>query len=110
MAIATFDTLRFAKKLKACVVPDKQAEGETEAFAEIIQLNLLEIATKDHLKHSINGLARDIANLEKDMRVGFAALAKEMASNHQMILKAVEKMGQDLMVDFKRKIQNLGRA
>lgn len=43
----TFDTLHFAKKLKENGVPEKQAEVQAEAMAEIIENNL---ATKRDLK------------------------------------------------------------
>lgn len=42
-----FDTLEFANKLKAAGVPDRQAEVQAEAMAEIITKNL---ATKQYLK------------------------------------------------------------
>lgn len=35
MAIATFDTLKFANTLKAAGVPDKQVEAQAVAFAEV---------------------------------------------------------------------------
>ena len=42
----TFDTLAYAKKLKVAGVPEKQAEVQAEAFAEIIEERL---ATKQDL-------------------------------------------------------------
>jgi hypothetical protein len=36
MTTLTFDTLRFANKLKAAGVPDKQAEAEAEALADVM--------------------------------------------------------------------------
>lgn len=49
MAVATFDTLKFANTLKTAGVPDKQAEAQAVAFAEIIQVNMKDLATKDDL-------------------------------------------------------------
>ena len=49
MAVAMFDTLKFANTLKTAGVPDKQAEAQAVAFAEIIQLNIKDLATKDDL-------------------------------------------------------------
>lgn len=46
MTIA-FDTLAYAKKLRAAGVPENQAEVQAEAFAEIIEERL---ATKQDLK------------------------------------------------------------
>jgi G3E family GTPase len=53
MAVATFDTLKFANTLKAAGVPPAQAEAQAVAFAEVIQLNLKELVTKDDLKQEL---------------------------------------------------------
>ena len=52
MAVATFDTLKFANTLKAAGVPPQQAEAEAQAFSEVMQLNLKELLTKDDLTAS----------------------------------------------------------
>ncbi len=49
-----FDTLAYSKKLKAAGVPERQAEVQAEAFAEIIEDRL---ATK-----------QDILMLQRDMK------------------------------------------
>ena len=36
MSTITFDTLKFANRLKAAGVPDKQAEAEAEVLAEAL--------------------------------------------------------------------------
>jgi len=56
MATATFDTLRYANRLKTAGVPDKQAEAESEALSEVLEINLKELATR-----------QDIVELRKDM-------------------------------------------
>ena len=53
----TFDTLAYAKKLKAAGFTEQQAEIQAEALSEIIQDRL---ATKQ----DIEGLKRDIKELE----------------------------------------------
>lgn len=50
MAVATFDTLKFANTLKAVGVPDKQAEAQAVAFAEMVQVKLRDFVTKDDLE------------------------------------------------------------
>jgi len=50
MAPLTFDTLRFANKLKAAGVPPEHAEAEAAALSEVLEVNLKELATKDDLK------------------------------------------------------------
>jgi len=51
MAAITFDTLKYANRLKAAGAEPKIAEAEAEALAEVFELNLNEVATRDDLKH-----------------------------------------------------------
>ncbi|MBI3599879.1 MAG: DUF1640 domain-containing protein [Nitrospinae bacterium] len=60
MTVATFDTLRFVKKLKEAGVSEKQAEAEAEAISEVFEVTLSDIATKGDIKE----LKRDIKELE----------------------------------------------
>ena len=48
MATVTFDTVKFANKLKAAGVPDQQAEAEALALADA--LGDVDVATKRDLK------------------------------------------------------------
>jgi 2-phosphoglycerate kinase len=68
MAVATFDTLKFANTLKAAGVPDKQAEAQAMAFAEVIQLNLKDLVTKDDLSQAEQRLSAKIDTLEARLR------------------------------------------
>ena len=49
MATITFDTLKFANKLKSAGVVSEHAEGE--ALADIFEINLKEVATMEDIKH-----------------------------------------------------------
>ena len=49
MTTVTFDTLKFANKLKSAGVPDKQAEAEAEAISEALEVNLKDLVTKEYL-------------------------------------------------------------
>jgi len=49
----TFDTLKFANRLKAAGVPDKQAEAEAEALAEVFESNLRELVTTPTLQQEL---------------------------------------------------------
>ena len=53
MGTAVFDTLAYAKKLKAVGVPDNQAEVQAEAIAEIINDRLV---TREDLERSLKEL------------------------------------------------------
>jgi hypothetical protein len=47
MATVAFDTLKYSKRLKDAGVPDKQAEAEAEALAEVLEVKLQDLATKE---------------------------------------------------------------
>lgn len=49
MNAITFDTLKFANRLKSAGVPDKQAEAEAEVLAEALEVNLKDLSTKADL-------------------------------------------------------------
>lgn len=49
MAALTFDTLKFANRLKSAGVLPAQAEAEAEALAEVFEVNFKELATKQDL-------------------------------------------------------------
>ncbi|MBU2774342.1 DUF1640 domain-containing protein [Acidithiobacillus ferrooxidans] len=56
MATITFDTLKFANKLKAAGLPPEQAEAQAEALAEVIEVNIQDLVTKDDLVASLKDL------------------------------------------------------
>ncbi|MBU2766651.1 DUF1640 domain-containing protein [Acidithiobacillus ferrivorans] len=56
MATLTFDTLKFANKLKAAGLPPDQAEAQAEALAEVIELNIQDLVTKDDIIASLKDL------------------------------------------------------
>ena len=60
----TFDTLAYVKKLKSAGVPEKQAEIQAEAFAEILEER---IATKQDLKELELALKHDLANIKSEI-------------------------------------------
>ena len=70
MATITFDTLAYAKRLKAAGVPEEQAEVQAETFAEIIEERL---ATK----YDIELLRRDMKEMEIELKKDIAASKSE---------------------------------
>ncbi|MFN3958079.1 MAG: DUF1640 domain-containing protein [Tepidimonas ignava] len=58
MTALTFDTLKFARRLKEAGMDPRLAEGQAEALAEALEANLENLATK-----------ADIADLRKDMQL-----------------------------------------
>lgn len=49
MAITTFDTLKFVRRLQAAGVPQNQAEVQAEVLTEAFTVNLDALVTKDFL-------------------------------------------------------------
>jgi hypothetical protein len=60
MASLTFDTLKFAERLIAAGVPDAHAEAEAAALAEVLEINLKDIVTKDHLDYKLSEVKADL--------------------------------------------------
>ncbi|MDA8247167.1 hypothetical protein [Acidithiobacillus sp.] len=56
MATIAFDTLKFANKLKAAGLPSEQAEAQAEALAEVIDVNVQDLVTKDDIVASLKDL------------------------------------------------------
>jgi hypothetical protein len=74
MATITFDTLKFANKLKSAGVVPEHAEAEAEALADIFEINLKEVATKEDIKL----LKDDIKHLEERIDGKFIQLEQRM--------------------------------
>lgn len=53
MSTITFDTLKFANTLKAAGVPDKQAEAQAQAMADVLEVNIKDLVTKDDLQKEL---------------------------------------------------------
>lgn len=68
MSTLVFDTLQYANKLKAAGVPDKQAEVQAEAMAEIVEDKL---TSKKDLKESE-------ANIKAEFNLKMAELKAEL--------------------------------
>jgi hypothetical protein len=67
MAAISFDTLKFSKRLKDAGVPDKQAEAEAEALAEVFEVNLSDLATKQDLREVELKLEARLAETKADL-------------------------------------------
>lgn len=88
MAVATFDTLKFANTLKEAGVPPQQAEAQARAFAEVIQLNFKDLATKDDLAAAVRELKLEMAAAEQRQ----AARSDKMETAHKgemLLLKSL---------------------
>lgn len=85
MAVATFDTLKFANTLKAAGVPPAQAEAEAAAFSEVMQLNLKELVAKDDLAAAEKGLKQEAKEVEQRLSAKIDLLALQHKSELQVL-------------------------
>lgn len=74
MTAIAFDTLKFANTLKAAGVLPAQAEAEATALAEVLEVNLKELATKADLHHEVELLRRDMREMEQRLIIKLGAL------------------------------------
>lgn len=90
MAAITFDTLKFANKLKSAGVPDKQAEAE--ALSEALEVNLKELATKEYLSREIRDIEQRIdtrfERIDGELKLMRWMLGMVLAGIISLVLKA----------------------
>ncbi len=72
MPTIAFDTLKYSKRLKDAGVSDKQAEAE--ALAEVFEVNLKDLSTKDDLTREVDLLRRDLREMELRIVIKLGAL------------------------------------
>ena len=60
MASLTFDTLQFAEKLIAAGVPEAPAKAKAAALSEVLEINLKDVVTKDHLDYKLAELKTEL--------------------------------------------------
>ena len=82
MTTLTFDTLKFANKLKAAGILPEHAEAEAEALAEILDINLKELATK-----------QDLVLVKKDLHEVELRLKAEIAETKSELIRWVVGIG-----------------
>jgi len=76
MVAVTFDTLKFANKLKAAGVLPAQAEAEAEILSEVLEVNLKDLVTKEDMHREMRDLEqRLIIKLGVLMTLAIGAVA-----------------------------------
>ncbi len=88
-----FDTLAYAKKLKAAGFTDLQAEVQTEALVEIVEGRL---ATRQNLKETEAGLKLNIESVRSDLKETEAALRRDMKEMEAGLKLDIESVRSDL--------------
>ena len=72
MAITTFDTLKFVRRLEEAGVPLKQAEVQAEVLTEAFNVNLESLVTKDYLAARFAEQKSDMETKFEQVNVRFA--------------------------------------
>lgn len=90
MATLTFDTLKFANRLKSAGYSSEQAEAQAEALSELIEVNLRDLATKDDLDRTRGDLHRDIIELEQRLIIKLGGLMVVTIGAAATILKLLQ--------------------
>ena len=99
MAAVSFNTLKFANRLKEAGVSCGQAEAEAEAeiLAEALEVNLKDLATKNDLAQLE---ARIEAKLEKELVSFKADVAKEFTVTRADAAKEFTSIRTDVVKEF----------
>ena len=92
MTAITFDTLKFANKLKLAGVPDKQAEAEAEALSQVLEINLKELATKQDIRLEVRDLEHRLdarfERIDGELKLTRWMLGVMLAGVMSLVLKA----------------------
>jgi len=90
MAISTFDTLKFVRRLEAAGVPALQAEVQAEVLTEAFNVNLDALVTKDFLaaRFAEQGASIDTRFAEQNASIDirFAEQNAKIDANHRIFV------------------------
>ena len=90
MAISTFDTLKFVRRLEAAGVPASQAEVQAEVLTEAFNVNLDALVTKDFLaaRFAEQNASIDIRFAEQNASIDtrFAEQNAKIDGNHRIFV------------------------
>src|ERR1700722_4667496 len=107
MAVATFDTLKLANTLKATGLPDQQAEALATAFADLVQVNFKELATKDEYERGVKELRGEIDRASNELHAKIDKVAKEAKDDREKDVKELKRDIADLRTEFKHDMQTM---
>jgi coiled-coil family 90 protein len=75
MATVTFDTLKYAQRLKEGGLPPEQAEAQARALAEVLQVNMGDLVTRQDLQIELAPIRTDLAVLKWMVGILLAGVA-----------------------------------
>lgn len=74
MTTLTFDTLKFARRLKEAGMDPRLAEEQAEALAEALEVNLQALATKADIKQLETDLRKDMQLMEQRLVIKLGSM------------------------------------
>src|SRR4051812_24747688 len=95
-AAIAFNTLKFANRLKAVGIKPEHAEAEAEALAEVFEVNLSRLTTKEDLQRLEESLRKDNELLRKDTAALEESLRKDMATMEGALRKDTAALEESL--------------
>ncbi|UAW64223.1 CCDC90 family protein [Mycoavidus sp. HKI] len=99
MAIALFDTLKFAKRLKEAGVSSAHAEAEAEVLSEIFAVNFQELPTKQDLqavKEELQHEIKDVRTEIKDLRTEIKGVREELRVEIKDVRVEIKDLRKDI--------------
>jgi len=90
MPALTFDTLKFARRLKEAGMDPHLAEAQAEALAEVLAAKFDTLVEKRDLAELRQELLREIASLRQEMESANAALRKDMEASDAALRQEME--------------------
>lgn len=104
---ASFDTLKFANRLKSAGVTDKQAEVEAEAFAEVLELSRQQLVTKMDQLETKQELKTEIQTVRQELKLEIQAVRQELKSEIQAVRQELKLEIQEVRHEVRRDIKVL---
>ncbi len=107
MTALTFDTLKFANRLKAAGVSPGHAEAEAEALSEVFEANTSALATKQDLREYESAIRADLQLLDtkiSSMEERFNDKLEKLEMRMTIKLGSIMVLGVGLMVTLSKLI------
>jgi hypothetical protein len=108
MHALTFDTLKFARRLKEAGMDPHLAEEQAEALAEVLSAKFDTLVEKRDLAELRQELLREIASLRQEMESANAALRKDMEASDAALRQEMEAIRKEMQLLEQRLIIKLG--
>jgi len=110
MAVASFDTLKFARQLKQAGVPPEQAEAQADAMADALHTGIQDLATKADVKDiqkEIEGVRQKVELLKQELTSEIKIARQELRSEIQTLKAESESHVQALRFEIQSSVQAL---